>query len=120
MGWMVAAAAAMIAVGSFELARSASSSNSNLRSEHAQSASGVPPDMVVLVSSDDGADGRIDHHGCARRDARRLHAMRPVLEAIFEYKTGSRREEREDLFLTPLVSLSRGCLLLRLNRSRNL
>jgi hypothetical protein len=65
MGWMVAAAAAMIAVGSFEVARSASRSNSNLRSEHAQSASGVPPDMVVLVSSDGGTDGRIFHRaGC--------------------------------------------------------
>ena len=51
MGWLVAAAAAAVVVGSFEIVRS-SSSQRVLRSEHAQAGSGVPPEMLVLVSAD--------------------------------------------------------------------
>src|SRR5258708_38691601 len=56
LGWMVAAAAAVLVVGGFEAARSSSFGRSSeprdLRSEHAQPGSGVPPDMMVLVSSE--------------------------------------------------------------------
>jgi len=52
LGWMVAGAAAVIMVGAFEVARSASFRRSELRSEHAQAGSGVPPDLMVVVSPD--------------------------------------------------------------------
>jgi predicted anti-sigma-YlaC factor YlaD len=50
-GWMVAAAAAVLVAGSFEVARS-SGVGRTLRSEHAQPGRGVPPDMMVLVYPD--------------------------------------------------------------------
>jgi Putative zinc-finger len=56
LGWMVATAAAVLVVGGLEAARSSSfghpSEPRDLRSEHAQPGAGVPPDMMVLVSSD--------------------------------------------------------------------
>jgi hypothetical protein len=52
LGWMVAAAAGLVVVGGFEAARSSSVNHPELRSEHAQPGAGVPPDMMVLVSSD--------------------------------------------------------------------
>jgi hypothetical protein len=51
LGWMVAAAAAAVTVGAVKLANSLSSSP-ELRSEHAQPALGVPPDLLVVVSED--------------------------------------------------------------------
>lgn len=65
LGWMVAAAAAVLVVGGFEAARSSSSGGSSgeraLRSEHAQPSTGVPPDLVVLASS----EGKLFHvAGC--------------------------------------------------------
>ena len=61
LGWMVAAAAAVLVAGSFEVAKSSVSSQRELRSEHAQSGAGVPPDMMVVVS----ADGKAFHAaGC--------------------------------------------------------
>ncbi|MGA9390941.1 MAG: zf-HC2 domain-containing protein [Candidatus Sulfotelmatobacter sp.] len=61
LGWMVAAAAAVLAAGSFEVARSSVFSGPELRSEHAQPPIGVPPDMMVVVS----AHGKIFHKsGC--------------------------------------------------------
>jgi hypothetical protein len=60
LGWMVAAAAAVLIVGTFEIARS-SSRGSALRSEHAQIGVGVPPDLMVVVSE----DGKLFHlAGC--------------------------------------------------------
>jgi len=57
---MVAAAAAVV-VASFELSRSSVFSKPDLRSEHAQPGAGVPPDMMVVVSS----DGKLFHaSGC--------------------------------------------------------
>jgi len=50
LGWMVAAAAACLVVGSFEVARSSAFRGPQLRSEHAQPGTGVPPDMMVVVS----------------------------------------------------------------------
>jgi hypothetical protein len=61
MGWMVAAAAAVVVAGGFELSRSSVFSQPKLRSEHAEAGNGVPPDMMVVVSS----DGKIFHaSGC--------------------------------------------------------
>lgn len=58
---MVAAAAAVLVAGSFELGRSSVFSQPELRSEHAQPGDGVPLDMMVVVSS----DGKIFHAaGC--------------------------------------------------------
>jgi len=50
-GWMVAAAAAVLVAGSFEVARS-SGVRRTLRSEHAQPGRGVPPEMMVWVYPD--------------------------------------------------------------------
>lgn len=50
LGWMVAAAAAVVTVGTVELASSLSSRQSELLSEHAQTGIGVPPDLMVVVS----------------------------------------------------------------------
>jgi hypothetical protein len=52
LGWMVAAAATVVVVGGFEVARSSVTSHTGPRSEHAQPGTGVPPDMLVLVSTD--------------------------------------------------------------------
>jgi len=61
LGWMVAAAAAVLVVGGFEAARSSSYQPRDLRSEHAQRGAGVPPDLVVLASS----EGKLFHvAGC--------------------------------------------------------
>jgi hypothetical protein len=51
-GWMVAAAAAMVVTGGFEVARSLSSAHSGLRSAHAQPGHAVPPDMMVVLYPD--------------------------------------------------------------------
>ena len=61
LGWMVAAAAALLLAGSFEVGRSLAGSRAELRSEHARRGSGVPPDMMVVVA----ADGKTFHApGC--------------------------------------------------------
>ena len=61
-GWMVAAAAAVLVAGSFEVAQSSSRNPSELRSEHAQPGSGVPPEMMVLITP----DGKTFHRaGCS-------------------------------------------------------
>jgi Putative zinc-finger len=52
LGWMVAAAAAVLIAGSVELARSSVFGHPELRSEQAQPGNGVPPDMMVVVSTD--------------------------------------------------------------------
>ncbi len=52
LGWVVAAAAAVLVGGSVELARSSVFSHPELRSEHAQPGNGVPPDMMVVVATD--------------------------------------------------------------------
>lgn len=61
LGWMVAAAAAVLVAGSFEVARSSAFRRPELRSEHARAGTGVPPDMMVVVS----VDGKLFHaSGC--------------------------------------------------------
>jgi len=52
LGWMVAAAAAVLVAGSFEAARSSVFSHPELRSEHAQPGARVPLDMLVVVATD--------------------------------------------------------------------
>lgn len=52
LGWMVAAAAAVLLVGSFEVGSSSLLSRPELRSEHAQPSTRVPPDMMVVVADD--------------------------------------------------------------------
>ena len=59
LGWMVTAAAASLVVGVIEAAKAAVFGRPELRSEHAQPGSGVPPDMQVIVSK----DGKIFHRG---------------------------------------------------------
>ncbi|MGD0823409.1 MAG: zf-HC2 domain-containing protein [Terriglobales bacterium] len=51
-GWLVAVAAGILVAGSFEVARSSVFGRPALRSELAQPARGVPPDMLVVVSTD--------------------------------------------------------------------
>lgn len=65
LGWMVAAAAAVLVAGSIEVGRSSIFSRPELRSEHAKPEAGIPPDMVVVVST----DGKIFH----RRGCRFIH-----------------------------------------------
>jgi Putative zinc-finger len=50
LGWMVAAAAAVLVAGGFEAARSSVSSRPELRSQQSRPGYGVPPDMLVVVS----------------------------------------------------------------------
>ena len=52
IGWMVAAATAVLVAGSFEVARSSIFSRPGLRSEHARASDRVPPDMMVIVAED--------------------------------------------------------------------
>jgi anti-sigma factor RsiW len=52
LGWMVAAAAAALAAGSLELARSSVFKLPELRSEHAQPGVRIPPEMMVVVATD--------------------------------------------------------------------
>ena len=51
-GWMVAAAAAILAAGGFEAARSSVFSQHGLRSEHARISNRVPPEMMVVVAEE--------------------------------------------------------------------
>ena len=61
LGWMVAAAAAVLVAGSFEVAKSSVSNREEPRSEHAESGAGVPPNLMVVVSE----EGKLFHaSGC--------------------------------------------------------
>jgi Putative zinc-finger len=51
IGWLVAAAAVILVAGSLRLAKSVTPEHP-LKSEHAQPAKKIPPDMMVLVSAD--------------------------------------------------------------------
>jgi hypothetical protein len=51
-GWLVAAAAGVLAAGAFEAARSSGFGAPELRSEHARASGHVPPDMLVIVAED--------------------------------------------------------------------
>ena len=61
LGWIGAAAATVLLAGIFEMNKSSNSRQTSLQSEHAQPATGVPPDMAVVVS----IAGKIFHRpGC--------------------------------------------------------
>jgi anti-sigma factor RsiW len=61
LGWMVAAAAAVLVAGSLELVRATASRRPDQRSEQARRGDGVPPDMMVVVAD----DGKLFHlAGC--------------------------------------------------------
>jgi hypothetical protein len=81
LGWMVAAAAAILIAGSFELAKSSAPGRFGLRSKLAQSGSNVPPDMMVIVAT----DGKTFHvAGCTFiHDKTNLRTI-PAHEAIRE------------------------------------
>jgi hypothetical protein len=51
-GWLVAATAAVLLVGSFEVGHSSAFLPPELRSQHAQPATGIPPEMMVVVAED--------------------------------------------------------------------
>jgi Putative zinc-finger len=51
LGWMVAAAAAALVGGGFELGRISASNQPALRSQHAEPGKHVPPDLMVVVST---------------------------------------------------------------------
>src|SRR6266571_1097713 len=79
LGWMVAAAAAVLVAGGLEVARSSSITGGKLRSEHAQPAAGIPPEMMVLVA----AGGKTFHvAGCTFiHDKEHLRTL-PAREAL--------------------------------------
>src|ERR1700730_3744209 len=81
LGWMVAAAAGVVLVSGFEAARSSSPGHPALRSEHAQPGVGVPPDMMVLISS----GGKTFHvAGCPFIHAKPQVRMLVAREAVRE------------------------------------
>ncbi len=57
LGWMVAAAAAVLITGSLELLRAGASYRPDQRSEMARRGSGVPPELMVVVAE----DGKLFH-----------------------------------------------------------
>ena len=57
LGWIVATAAAGLLAGIVEFGRASIFAHPELRSEHAQPGSGVPPSMQVVVSK----DGKLFH-----------------------------------------------------------
>jgi len=61
LGWMVAAAAAVLVVGSFEVVRSSAFRGAQPRSPMAESGAGVPPGLMVVVAQ----EGKLFHlAGC--------------------------------------------------------
>jgi len=60
-GWMIAVAAALLIVGSFEIGDSSAFVDPQLRSEHAQPGTGIPPEMMVVVAE----DGKLFHASAA-------------------------------------------------------
>ena len=57
VGWMVAAAAAVLFAGSYEVARSIQSRRNDIRSKLSQPGKRVPPDLQVVVSD----EGKLFH-----------------------------------------------------------
>lgn len=81
LGWMVAAAAAVLIAGGFDLARSSPTNRLLLRSEHAESGNGIPPALKVVVAT----DGRVFHvPGCSFIHHKASLRTMPAQEAIRE------------------------------------
>jgi putative zinc finger protein len=80
-GWMVAVAAALLIVGSFEVGDSSAFVRPELRSEHAQPGTGVPAEMMVVVAE----DGKTFHAAGCRfiHDKAKLRTI-PASQALRE------------------------------------
>ena len=104
-GWMVAAVAALLLVGAFELGRSYSFFTPELRSPHAQRGSKIPPDLMVVVAD----DGRTFHvPGCRFiHDGAKLKTI-PASVALREGYTPCVRCLKKYLSLKPDADESRG------------
>jgi len=100
-GWMVAVAAALLIVGSFEIGDSSAFVGPQLRSEHAQPGTGVPPEMMVVVAE----DGKLFHAG----------AGCPLLHDKAHLRTMTASEARREGY-TPCVR----CMKQYLNESAGL
>jgi hypothetical protein len=104
LGWMVAATAAVLVAGGFELASSASSRQPELRTEHAQPGTGVPAELMVVVAE----DGKTFHAaGCKFiHDKARLRTIpageaqregyAPCVRCMKKYVNESARYDRYD------------------------
>jgi len=80
LGWMVAFAAAVLAVGTFAVGNSSAFNKPPLRSEHAQPGIHVPPQMMVVVAD----RGKTFHvQGCEFIHDKTVRSM-PAEEAIRE------------------------------------
>jgi hypothetical protein len=104
LGWMVAAAAAILVAGGVELGRSASSDQPELRSEHAQPGTGVPAEMMVIVAEDGKtfhvAGCRFIHDKARLRTITASQALRegcaPCVRCMKKYLSESAREADDD------------------------
>lgn len=96
-GWMVAAAAAVLLVGGFEVANSSSFVRPQLRSEHAEPATGVPADLMVVVAVDGktfhAAGCRFIHDKAKLRTITAIEALRegyaPCVRCMRKYLSAS-------------------------------
>ena len=100
-GWMVAVAAALLIVGSFEIGDSSAFVGPQLRSELAQPGTNVPPEMMVVVAD----DGKLFHAGAAC----------PLLHDKAHLRTMTASEARREGY-TPCVQ----CMKKYLNESAGL
>jgi hypothetical protein len=97
LGWMAAAVAAVLIVGSFEVSNSSSFVPPELRSQHAQPATGIPPDMMVVVAEDGKtfhvAGCRFIHDKAKLRTITASEALRegyaPCVRCMKKYLTAS-------------------------------
>ena len=116
LGWMVAAAAAVLALGGFEVARS-SGFPPPLRTEHAQRAKDIPPDMMVVVANDGKtfhvAGCRFIHDKTNLRTVTAEQAMRegyaPCVRCLRMYLTGAAVSQNESAD-REVASLEKGSL----------
>ncbi len=104
LGWMVAAAAAVLIAGGVEAFQSSTSSHPNLRSQLARPGTGVPPDMMVVVA----AEGKTFHvAGCEfLHDKKNLRVIRadeatregytPCVRCMKQYLTVARSYPDQD------------------------
>ena len=81
LGWLVAAATALLVAGGIELSRTSHSDQPALRSQLAQSAVGVPPGLMVVVAE----EGRMFHlAGCDFIHGKTKLRTMPASEAMQE------------------------------------
>jgi Putative zinc-finger len=103
-GWMVAVAAALLIVGSFEVGDSSAFVRPELRSEHAQPGTGVPAQMMVVVAEDGktfhAAGCRFIHDKAKLRIIPASQALRegytPCVRCMKKYLNESARYDADD------------------------